>query len=265
MFEDYFSTVPDIDAYFSRLGMPELQIPDEESLDRLIYVHQCRIPFENINPVNGLPVSLRTEDLFEKVIVGKRGGFCFELNTLFCRLLEACGFQVYGCRARVVRGLDYIPRSHHRGNIVVLDGEPYYCDVGYGGPQPAMALKVEDGFTKTAAGDIFRITKADAFWWTLSRAVSSGWENILQFSLHPELEADFITPCYYCASSPDSKFVTEYNLNLRTEGGSISLLGKKFIKREHGRRSEKSIETPSELRRIIETEFGISPGFELKL
>lgn len=264
MYKDFFRPITNTEAlaYLERLGMQKPAAADEAALDKLIYAHQCSIPFENINPLNSLSVSLKTDDLVKKIITEKRGGFCFELNTLFCRLLEYCGYEVHGCRAGML--WDSGPRAlaHHRGNIVRIGEDNYYCDVGCGGPQPAAAIKIENGSAKTAAGETFSVSRKDEYWWILRRAGCHGPENILEFTLVPEFEANFITPCYYCAASPDSKFTRKLRLGLRTENGSISVSGNTFIKTENGIRTERIINTKEELCRITKNEFGLSLCFK---
>lgn len=39
-----------------------------------------------------------------KLVRGRRGGYCYEHNTLFTLALEALGFRVTGLAARVVLG-----------------------------------------------------------------------------------------------------------------------------------------------------------------
>jgi arylamine N-acetyltransferase len=63
------------------------------------------VPFENLDIHLGQPISLEPSDLFQKVVSGERGGYCFELNGLLVLVLEDVG----GCRHEtggpsVVRG-----------------------------------------------------------------------------------------------------------------------------------------------------------------
>lgn len=52
-------------------------------------------------------------------------------------------------------GKDYLPPVLHRGNLVYLDDGVYYCDVGYGGPQPGASVKIEDGYEKISPAGHF--------------------------------------------------------------------------------------------------------------
>ena len=59
------------------------------------------IPFENLDVLLGRPISLEPEALFQKLVVERRGGYCFEQNLLFKAALEALGYEVEPHLARV--------------------------------------------------------------------------------------------------------------------------------------------------------------------
>ena len=150
MYEGVFSPIPDPGAYLARIGLepddyrkalhPEL--PDspsafsarhsKDALDVLVRAHLMSVPFEDLDIYElGREVSLEIGDVFDKIVRRRRGGFCFELNGLFCALLEALGFE---CRAIAVRVLfeGEFPPIGHRSTIVTLaDGKRVVCDVGF--------------------------------------------------------------------------------------------------------------------------------------
>ncbi|KAF9126338.1 hypothetical protein BGW39_006704 [Mortierella sp. 14UC] len=48
------------------------------------------------------PFGLSTDELFEKLVVNRRGGYCLELNILLGEALSALGFEVVHAKAKVV-------------------------------------------------------------------------------------------------------------------------------------------------------------------
>jgi N-hydroxyarylamine O-acetyltransferase len=52
------------------------------------------VPFENFDVYTKQGILLDFDTLFSKVVLARRGGYCFELNELFACLLEQLGFQV---------------------------------------------------------------------------------------------------------------------------------------------------------------------------
>lgn len=73
-----------------------------ETMSGLQWAHITHIPYENLDILAGIPLSLKVENLFQKIIVRKRGGFCFELQGLYKELLESIGFRVVQYSARFI-------------------------------------------------------------------------------------------------------------------------------------------------------------------
>lgn len=257
MYEELYESIPDAGAYLARLRLQPPVRADKEYLDQLIYAHQRYIVFENLDSyVYRKPVSLAIRDLYEKIIVGGRGGFCFELNALLTQLLRDLGYRAYGCMARILRNKDFIPPVLHRGILIELGERLYFCDVGYGGPMPPGAVAVESGAVLDVRGEYYWMERADAVWWTVSRRTSAGREEkVIQFYTVPQREVNFIPLCGYCANSPDSVFTQKLFLNRRTSGGSVNILGNVFTRVEHGMETRVEIGSRREMAHIIRNEF----------
>src|SRR5581483_3831067 len=86
----------DLDAYLERIGLDG--IPSLAAVHR---AHVTSIPFENLDPHGGRPVSLAVDDLERKLVGARRGGYCFEQNLLLKAALEALGHEVEPVLARV--------------------------------------------------------------------------------------------------------------------------------------------------------------------
>ncbi|MGH2914977.1 MAG: arylamine N-acetyltransferase [Solirubrobacteraceae bacterium] len=71
-------------AYLERIGLTGGPSP---SLAQLHRAHVTAIPFENLDPYCGLPVSLEPDALYDKLVARRRGGYCFEQNLLFAAAL----------------------------------------------------------------------------------------------------------------------------------------------------------------------------------
>jgi N-hydroxyarylamine O-acetyltransferase len=279
MYPELYDPIPRLAQYFDRIGQSPPSACDLASLDPLILAHQYCVPFENLDVFDAhLSIDLSTERLFDKIVQRKRGGYCFELNALFARALAASGYRVFPALARVVVGKDRLIPSLHRLSIAEIEGERYVCDVGFGGIQPGFALKLEDAYTKTAAGQTFRLDKTGDRWQLshLARGndvsdengdgdsdeIRNGggngtWETTMEFAAAPVEEVDFIAPNFYCYAQEDSMFVQTRVVNLRTPGGSKSIVNNLFNVNEYGKRTETPIENDEHLREILRTHFGI--------
>jgi arylamine N-acetyltransferase len=103
MFEELYAPLPDKARFLERLGLKDVTEPDLETLNRLILAHQMNVPFENLSVYDAeTDVSLDIASLFDKIVVRRRGGYCFELNALFMSLLESLGYDCYPVMVRVV-------------------------------------------------------------------------------------------------------------------------------------------------------------------
>ena len=110
MYEELYEDLPDVDRYWERLGLDRPKSPlTKDDLDRIIFAHQCSIPFENLDVCDyHRPISLGIPDLFEKIVAGKRGGYCFELNALFDALLKDAGVETMPCLGRSLKDRGYV-------------------------------------------------------------------------------------------------------------------------------------------------------------
>ena len=73
----------DPDAYLARIGAERPAAPTAEALRGLQVAHVLRVPFEILDIVIGRPISLELPAMYDKIVVRRRGGFCYELNGLF--------------------------------------------------------------------------------------------------------------------------------------------------------------------------------------
>src|SRR3954470_17046164 len=124
----------DLDAYRRRIGFDGPLAPTRETLARLIERHAAAIPFENIDVLAGRVPRLDMASLQRKLVAGRRGGYCFEQNTLFLTALQQAGFAVNLREARVRTGVpsDVETARSHMTLCVTLEGAPWHADVGYG-------------------------------------------------------------------------------------------------------------------------------------
>lgn len=263
MYEAYSAPLPDEAAYWERLGIEPPRSKADltlELLDRMIFAHQSRISFENLDVHDfHRPISIEIPDVFQKIIVQGRGGFCFELGALFGQLLRAAGFQAVPCIGRNVRGKDFYPPLMHRAELVDVGGTRYYCDVGYGGPMAACALPLVDGAERTSCGQTFRITQMDDVWWTVSylSARTGTTAPIVHFMNANTVPVDFEPLSYYCATHPDSVFVLERIVNRRTEDGSLNIRNNVFTRISAEGRETREITSVPELNATLKQQFGL--------
>lgn len=130
-------------AYLHHIGIDDPGPPSLANLDRLIDAHLRRVAFENLDVLLDRPIEIDADKVFAKVVEGSRGGYCFELNSLFARLLLALGYELELLVARVRWGLPedapLTQQSHLMLRLYLAEGE-FLVDVGFGSANPPRAL-----------------------------------------------------------------------------------------------------------------------------
>src|ERR1700761_5800644 len=91
----------DVEGYLRRIEYDGPRDPSPMTLRDLHRQHLFTVPFENLDIPLGTPIRLDPDRLYQKIVVRRRGGFCYEPNGLFGELLTALGFRVHMLSARV--------------------------------------------------------------------------------------------------------------------------------------------------------------------
>ena len=94
----------DFNKYLEKFNIEKVE-HTEEFLKTLQHNHVTTIPYENLDLVNQKLLVLTPEAVYDKIIIGKRGGYCFEVNCLLSAFLKANGFKVRDFLGRFNSGL----------------------------------------------------------------------------------------------------------------------------------------------------------------
>lgn len=217
----------DIDRYLKRIGVPRPSAPTAEALRALTRAHLERVPFENLEiALERRCPSLEPEDLFRKVVVEGRGGYCFELNKLFYLLLRELGYDCYCAAARIMYRRTELRPLSHRTIIVHADGERWLCDVGFGGPSPKGAMLLAPG-EQTVEGEVFS-SREEGGVVSVYRHDPDGVNLLVSFRDVPAPEVDFDVLSGYWGYHPGSVFTQKLVLYRCIPGGILSLVGDQF-------------------------------------
>lgn len=92
----------DLDGYCRRIGYDGPREPTLAVLRDLARLHTLAIPFESLDPLLGRAPKLDAGALEAKLVDGRRGGYCFEHNTLLQHVLITLGFEARALGARIL-------------------------------------------------------------------------------------------------------------------------------------------------------------------
>lgn len=269
--------------YLKQLGFTELEInqsitPDLDTLKRLQLAHLTQYPFQSVTTILDRPVDLEEETIYDKLVVRRLGGYCYELNGLFLALLRHLGYE-----ARVITGIVIInnqlePRNArtHMALMVTVNEQNYLVDVGFGGLVPSAPLlftynqenykadtqkdndQLEPQIQTTPQG-LYKIIKDDSFdnqtenpilphsqvnyeRYILCCEVKSEWQMLYVFDLLPQIKIDMIVGSWYISTYPKSPFKTRLMASrLDEDGVRHSLLNHKYTRRQLGKPSQSTI------------------------
>ncbi len=247
--------------YFSRVSYTGPTEPNLDVLAALVAAHNRSIPFENLDPVMGVPVvDLRPEALIDKLVRRRRGGYCFEHNGVMAYVLSELGFGVDILGGRVVwmNTSGELPAQTHQALAVTVPGD--------------------DGGSSSTSGSAARPCRRRSGWsWTpCSRPVTSRtgsastatgcvleseirdkWEPLYLFSTRPFPMIDRRVGSWYVSTYPESHFVTGLTVALVTDDARWNLRGRNLA--IHGKRQSERIrfETAAQVVEALTDRFGI--------
>src|SRR5262249_29642793 len=154
--------------------------------------HVGTIPFENLDVLLEKPISLETAALQQKLVTGRRGGYCFEQNNLFKDVLETIGFSVTAISARMrFRMTELRPRTH-MALLVDAAGRQYLCDTGFGTNGLLEPILFEHDSVAELPILSFRVRQESATCWALQATVEGQWNDLYAFTLEPQNRIDYV-------------------------------------------------------------------------
>jgi N-hydroxyarylamine O-acetyltransferase len=163
------------------------------------------IPFENIDVQLGRPIRIDIESVFAKLVAGRRGGYCYEQNTLFCHVLRAQGFEVRTCEARVRLGSPAIRARTHAVLVVTAESQHWLCDVGFGSDGLMEPLPLDGRVTEQHPWRYRVAPEGPAL--VLQSERGGEWMDLYALSVAGCLPVDYEMANWFTSTFPESRFV----------------------------------------------------------
>ncbi len=209
-YDTHPATASDIDLprYLARIGYDGPLAPTLEVLAALQAAHIAAIPFEAIDVLTGAGIDISAKAVDAKLIGARRGGYCFEQNGLFLRVLQAIGFAAEGLLARVRWMLPDDAPATPRTHMVVrvtLDGRPWLADVGFGATVPPAPLAFVSAAPQETRHETYRIARRGGEW-QLAARIEGEWRALYVIDDKAPPAIDYVVGNWYTATHPDSHF-----------------------------------------------------------
>jgi N-hydroxyarylamine O-acetyltransferase len=249
----------DLEAYLARIGAGE-----SPSLAEVHRAHATAIPFENLDPRRGVPVSLELRDVEDKLVRRRRGGYCFEQNLLLKAAFEALGARVDLLLARVRAGRDdrIRPTPRPRTHLVLrvqADGDDWHADAGFGHGTLLEPIPFGPGGPYEQSGWRFRVVE-DGRELVLQTVQGGEWVDLYGFIAEPVPFIDVETSNWFTCTNPRSPFVTGLIVAAhRADGSRLTLSdwdGLSLTEETPANRSVRPVD-PEEIDELIAERFGL--------
>jgi N-hydroxyarylamine O-acetyltransferase len=247
----------DTNLYLNRIKFIDEIIINAETLSALHYHHLINIPFENLDIRYHKLFDLQISNIYTKVVHENRGGFCYELNALFCHLLSEIGFQSYLIASRIFDSDNNIGPEYDHMAVYVKTDKKYIVDVGFG-DLFLKPLEINEG-TQFDGRNYFIIEKISDQEYLLSMSSDKiHFQKKYTFNLSPVNIADFNAICLDKQTNPNSYFVKNTICTMPTSTGRVTIYNDKFIEKKGNEKNEKTIENENELLHALKSYFDLN-------
>ena len=246
--------------YFARIGHSGPVEPSLAVLRALQAAHIAAIPFETFAALVEGHVDIDADAVAAKLIGERRGGYCFEQNGLFLRVLRAIGFAAEGLLGRVrwMQPPDAPPGP--RSHMVIrvrLDGRPWLVDVGFGSAVPPQPLAMDSEAAQPTAHEAYRIARHGAQW-SVRADVDGEWRPVYVIDDAPPPAIDYEVANWYTATHPASHFRHRLIAARTTAAARYALRDNRLTIRRADGASERRYLTADGIEAALSEHFGLA-------
>ena len=256
-----------MEKYFERINYKGTIDISLENLTLLQKGHLYNIPYENLDQMNSVPLSLTSEGVFEKIVTNHRGGYCFENQGLLCYALRSLGYDVVQYAGRFMNEPDVIQMRRHRILVVKVDGERYVCDVGMRSETSRVPLLLRENLVQTDGVGEYKYVKDDFYGWVIMQKLPvKEWKPLYGFTEEVQVDDDFVMPSFFCEKHPDSPFNTIMKIAIYTPDSNLNFVDNEYMVYNMGKCVEESvIENEDAARKMLFEKFGIDAPENFRL
>lgn len=251
----------DLKSYLQRINYTGDTSPTLKTLHGITQAHTQSIPFENLDVLLATPILLSDEAIFDKLVIKKRGGYCFEQNSLMLQALAHLGFVAKPLSARVrlrfTSREPVAPRTHLFVRVEIGD-ESFLTDVGMGAASLTGALRLIPDIEQETPHELRRIVKEGNIWYHQIRYADL-WQDACEFTLEEMPLLDREIANWYTSTHPQSHFKSSLMVAKALDNGQrLTLQNFDLTKRERSGDTQKTqLQNKEELIDVLTNKFDL--------
>jgi N-hydroxyarylamine O-acetyltransferase len=245
-----------LDGYLTRIRWSGSRAVTFDALAGLLRAHMRAVPFENLDVLLGRGVGIDLDQVYNKLVGAKRGGYCFEHGTLLQAALTHLGYAPVAHAARVIM---LRPRAEapltHMVLTVMVDGRRFVLDPGFGGHAPLVPVPLEEHAGATDGKDHHRMVRRDHEW-VLEAQVDGAYAPLWTSTFEPAEPVDFVMANHFVSTYPASPFVTNLMLRAFSPRGRVSMMNRDLTVRDANVVEKIVLPDRAALRSVLAADFG---------
>jgi N-hydroxyarylamine O-acetyltransferase len=247
--------LPLADRYLDVLGVADRE-PNAGLLAEITRRHVAEFPFASLGPRLGDDLPLDPLALFDRIVVRRRGGYCFEQNGLLFEVLAELGFSVRLQMARVIHNQDVHPGLTHRVTRVEAEGQEYVVDVGFGPMGPPLPVSMRADESEPVA-DRYRVHEPRPGEFHMQTVVDENWFSLYRFDAVTYGQSDAESGHFYSHRHPQATFVNNLVASRILDAEVRSLRNRTYwVLRETDPTTE-TVADPERLHELLTDELGL--------
>lgn len=146
----------------------------------------------------------------------------------------------------------------HRILKVDIDNKSYISDVGVLSELPRKSLELEIGKIQNDGKCDYKFELDENKEYILyQRKPNKDWKQIYSFSLEPQLDIDYVLPCFYCETHSNSPFINSMKVAIYTEDEHIRLFDGELIFYKDGKVRKLEKINDEKIESVLKEYFGI--------
>jgi N-hydroxyarylamine O-acetyltransferase len=249
----------DIDHCLDRINYQGSREPLLQTLQDLQLAFVRSVPFENLDIHLGRTIELSVDKIFEKIVRGRRGGFCYECNALFHAILDSLGFDVTYVAATMQLAIAMNIEFEHMALLVSLDRD-YLVDAG-NGQSSLRPMQIGSDEVANFESIDYRLDKFEDRFALYFKREGKNWTPRYSFTTTPRELEQFAEMCNIIQTSKESQFTQKKVLTFAKTDGRVTLADRDLEITRLGKTEARQLSSNAEYIQALESYFNIHLAF----